>query len=279
MPELPEVETVKRTLNELIPGKIISEVEVRWPNIIRRPDDPAEFAQMLSGETIRCVDRRGKFLLFRLDHLVMVSHLRMEGRYRLDPENVPIDRYTHVIFHFTDGTALRYRDVRKFGTMHLFRPGEEETQLPLSKLGPEPFSSAFTVRCLKQACLRTSRAVKPVLLDQTAVVGLGNIYVDEALFRARIHPLTPAASLSLAKVHRLHEAIVSTLSEAVALGGSSVRTFVNSQGHMGLFQQKLQVYGQQGEPCPICGTVIEKIKVGGRGTHLCPHCQRRGKTL
>ncbi|MFT8363257.1 MAG: DNA-formamidopyrimidine glycosylase [Sporolactobacillus sp.] len=277
MPELPEVETVKRTLNELIPGKTIARVEIRWPAIIRRPADPTAFADLLSGETVDHVDRRGKFLLFRFDHVVMVSHLRMEGRYRLDPEEAPDDRYTHVIFHFTDQTALRYRDVRKFGTMHLFLPGEEETQLPLSKLGPEPLSDTFTARVLRQACLKTSRAIKPMLLDQQVVVGLGNIYVDEALFRARIHPLTSAASLSAARCRLLYTAIRDTLSEAVALGGSSVRTFINSQGHMGLFQQKLQVYGRQGEPCSVCGTAIEKIRVAGRGTHFCPRCQKRSR--
>ncbi|MFT8317357.1 MAG: DNA-formamidopyrimidine glycosylase [Sporolactobacillus sp.] len=275
MPELPEVETVRRTLNELIPGKTVQSVEVRWPKIIRKPEDPVEFARQLEGETLDHVDRRGKFLLFRFDHKVMVSHLRMEGRYRLDPEETPIDKYTHVIFHFTDHTALRYRDVRKFGTMHLFNRGEEAGQLPLCKLGPEPFSPDFSPASLQAACAHARRAIKPFLLDQTAVVGLGNIYVDEALFRSGIHPLSVASSLNEEQVNLLYQAIVNTLSEAVELGGSTVRTFVNSQGHMGFFQQKLKVYGRKGEPCLTCGTAIEKIKVGGRGTHFCPHCQKR----
>lgn len=277
MPELPEVETVKRTLNELVIGKTVKRVEVRWPNIIRRPADIRQFADQMVGETLRRVGRRGKFLLFCFDSKVLVSHLRMEGRYRLDPENAPVDKYTHVIFHFTDGTALRYRDVRKFGTMHLFRKGEEWSNLPLRKLGPEPFSSSFTVESLEGVCRKTNRAIKPVLLDQTSVVGLGNIYTDEALFRACIHPLTPAADLELPQIEKLRLSIVETLSEAVKLGGSTVRTFVNSQGHMGLFQQKLQVYGRTGLPCPRCGTLIEKIKVGGRGTHFCPACQIGGE--
>lgn len=275
MPELPEVETVKRTLNKLIVGKTVEHVEVRWPNIIRRPEDVREFARQMAGETVQHVGRRGKFLLFCFDNKVLVSHLRMEGRYELNPENISADKYTHVIFHFTDGTSLRYRDVRKFGTMHLFRKGEEWNMPPLEKLGPEPFSRSFSVEGLAADCQKTARAIKPMLLDQSAVVGLGNIYTDEALFRARIHPLTPAAALTLPQIEKLHEAIVETLGEAVKMGGSTVRTFVNSQGHTGLFQQKLQAYGRKGMPCSRCGTPIEKIKVGGRGTHFCPACQIR----
>ncbi|RYL93811.1 DNA-formamidopyrimidine glycosylase [Sporolactobacillus sp. THM7-4] len=276
MPELPEVETVKRTLNELVIGKTVEHVEVRWPRIIKRPGDWNRFCELLAGETIHKVDRRGKFLLFDFDSKVMVSHLRMEGRYRLDPEDAPVDQYTHVIFHFTDGTALRYRDVRKFGTMHLFEKGEEWGLPPLIKLGPEPLSPSFSIEGLLADCRKTKRAIKVLLLDQSAVVGLGNIYVDEALFRARIHPLTPACALSRQDAARLHQAIIDTLSEAVRLGGSSIRTFVNSQGHMGFFQQELRVYGRPGLPCVNCGTPIKKIKVGGRGTHFCPTCQSRG---
>ncbi|WP_100488835.1 DNA-formamidopyrimidine glycosylase [Sporolactobacillus pectinivorans] len=277
MPELPEVETVKQTLNELVIGKTVKNVEILWPNIIRRPRDVQQFARLLTGETLHNVGRRGKFLLLCFDSQVVVSHLRMEGRYRLEREDVPVDRYTHVIFHFTDGTALRYRDVRKFGTMHLFRKGEEWNSLPLKKLGPEPFSPEFSIPALTTACRGTKRSVKPLLLDQRAVVGLGNIYVDESLFRARIHPLTPAAELSDSEISALRQAIVNVLGEAVELGGSSVRTFVNSQGHMGLFQQKLEVYGREGMPCVRCGTAIEKMKVNGRGTHFCPKCQKRRK--
>lgn len=275
MPELPEVETVKRTLNQLVIGKTVASVEVRWPHIIRRPQDCRQFARLLKGETLHHVGRRGKFLLLCFDHEVVVSHLRMEGRYRLEPDEAPVDRYTHVIFHFTDGTALRYRDVRKFGTMHLFQKGREWDSLPLSKLGPEPFSPEFTESFLRSACRKTTRAIKPLLLDQTAVVGLGNIYVDESLFRARIHPLAPAAELTDNQLAALREAIVETLREAVRMGGSSVRTFVNGQGEMGFFQQKLCVYGREGQPCVRCGTAIDKIRVGGRGTHFCPVCQAR----
>ncbi|RYM06909.1 DNA-formamidopyrimidine glycosylase [Sporolactobacillus sp. THM7-7] len=279
MPELPEVETVKRTLNQLIIGKTVKHVEIRWPNIIKRPEDWRRFSKALAGETIHRVRRRGKFLLFCFDSKVMVSHLRMEGRYRLAAENYPADKHTHVIFYFTDHTALFYRDVRKFGTMHLFEKGEEWALLPLKKLGPEPLSPAFSTDSLSRACAGTTRVVKTLLLDQKAVVGLGNIYTDEALFRACIHPLRRADGLSGVETARLYRAIVDTLREAVRLGGSTVRTFKNSQGRMGLFQQKLHVYGREGLPCTRCGAPIRKIKVGGRGTHFCPECQKGGTTL
>lgn len=278
MPELPEVETVKETLNQLVSGKTIEHVTVHWPNIIKRPDDVKAFQMLLVGQTIDHLERRGKFLLFYLNDFVLVSHLRMEGKYRLINEKLPIDKHTHVIFAFNDGSELRYHDVRKFGTMHLFNKGEEFKSPPLSLLGPEPFSEAFSVALLKTFCSRTDRVIKQVLLDQKTVVGLGNIYVDEALFRAGIHPQTAAKQLSSKELGALHLSIQETLGEAIRLGGSTIRSYLNSQGQMGMFQQKLNVYGRQGEGCPNCGTLIEKIKVGGRGTHFCPVCQER-KTI
>lgn len=148
MPELPEVETVRRMLIPLTVGKTIQDIKVFWPNIIKRPDDVAMFAEMLKGQSIRTVERRGKFLKFVLTEHVLISHLRMEGRYLLQTTGMPVEPHTHVIFQFTDGTELRYRDVRKFGTMHVFRIGEEDEHLPLSQLGPEPFSPSFTPELL-----------------------------------------------------------------------------------------------------------------------------------
>lgn len=196
MPELPEVETVRRTLAGLVRGKTIDAVDVRWTKIIKRPEEPEEFARLLAGQTIQSIGRRGKFLLFHLDDCVMVSHLRMEGKYGLHQNDEPLDKHVHVIFRFTDGSELRYRDVRKFGTMHLFKPGEELTELPLRQLGPEPFSSEFTADYLRERLKKTNRSVKTALLDQRTVVGLGNIYVDEALFRAGIHPEATANKLT-----------------------------------------------------------------------------------
>ncbi|WP_100402131.1 DNA-formamidopyrimidine glycosylase [Bacillus sp. FJAT-42315] len=273
MPELPEVETVRRTLTQLVVGKTIQEVEVRWANIIKKPEQAEQFADALVGETIHDVLRRGKFLIFILDHYSLVSHLRMEGKYRLHEKGEEEEPHTHVLFTFTDGTQLRYRDVRKFGTMHLFAKGEEHRVLPLSQLGPEPFSEEFTLEYVKSKLNKTERMIKAVLLDQKVFVGLGNIYVDEALFRARIHPERTARSLVEDEIVILHREIVATLKEAVDQGGSTIRSYVNSQGQMGMFQQKLFVYGKKGEPCHTCGMAIEKMKVAGRGTHICSNCQ------
>ncbi|WYP25492.1 DNA-formamidopyrimidine glycosylase [Alkalihalobacillus sp. FSL W8-0930] len=273
MPELPEVETVKRTLEELVVGKTIQSVEIAWPNIIKRPADPAEFTTEIKGQTIHSMRRRGKFLLFDLDDLVMVSHLRMEGRYGVYKEEDEPVPHTHVTFGFSDGTELRYQDVRKFGTMHLFEKGKEEETMPLIQLGVEPFDDAFTIELLTNASRKTTRKIKPFLLDQKTVVGLGNIYVDEALFRARIHPERLAHTLTDEEFKRLHHSIVETLSEAVKLGGSSIKSYVNGQGEMGMFQQTLEVYGRKNEPCKHCDDTIIRIVVGGRGTHYCPTCQ------
>ncbi|WP_379133735.1 DNA-formamidopyrimidine glycosylase [Paenibacillus sp. sgz500958] len=276
MPELPEVETVKRTLNALIKGKKIENVTVRLARIIQRPDDTAAFAAWLAGHTVESVERRGKFLRIVLDGLVLVSHLRMEGRYGLYSSGDPLDKHTHVIFHFTDGTELRYNDVRQFGTMHLFLPGEDLMLPPLKKLGIEPLDKTFTPEKFKQIVAAKNTKIKPLLLNQEYVVGIGNIYVDESLHRAGIHPETSAKSLTGEQLDRLHHAIVGTLSEAVNAGGSSIKSYVNGQGESGTYQQQLLIYGRKDQPCSVCGTMIEKTVVGGRGTHYCPSCQPQG---
>jgi formamidopyrimidine-DNA glycosylase len=272
MPELPEVETVRRTLEQLVVGRRIERVTVQLPRIIQRIE-PEVFCRELIGQTIRGIGRRGKFLRIVMDQLVIVSHLRMEGRYGLYKADELIEKHTHVIFHFDDGMELRYKDVRQFGTMELFELGQELELPPLSKLGVEPLSETFTTVALRRMLEGRSAPIKPLLLNQAYVVGIGNIYVDESLHRARIHPLRPAETLSRAEWTRLHEAIVLTLSEAIAMGGSSVKSYVNGQGEMGMFQQQLAVYGRKDQPCPVCGSSIVKTVVGGRGTHYCAHCQ------
>lgn len=274
MPELPEVETVRKTLEQLIVGKTIRQVKVLLPRLIKRPDDAVLFASMLEGRTIQGIGRRGKFLRIFLDGWTLVSHLRMEGRYGVFQAKDAVEKHTHVIFHFTDGTELRYKDVRQFGTMHLFAEGEDLLLPPLDKLGLEPLDPAFTLKAFREAIAGRSTRIKPLLLDQRHIVGLGNIYVDEALHRAGIHPERTADSLKPAEWKRLHEEIVSTLSEAVEAGGSSVKSYVNGQGEMGMFQLRLKAYGRNGEPCQQCGTMIVKTVVAGRGTHFCPVCQK-----
>lgn len=273
MPELPEVETVRRTLQRLVIGKTIESVDVRLPRIIQHPKDAEQFAFLLQGQTIRDVERRGKFLRIILDHYVLVSHLRMEGRYGLYRTDDPVELHTHVIFKFTDGTELRYKDVRQFGTMHVFPSGEDLKQAPLHKLGLEPLDEAFTLEAFSSRLKGKSTKIKPLLLNQEYIVGIGNIYVDESLFLAGIHPERPASSLTKQELLKLHEAIIATLKAAVEAGGSTIKSYVNGQGEVGLFQHQFRIYGREGEPCANCGRTIEKTVVGGRGTHTCPSCQ------
>ncbi|MDR7237489.1 DNA-formamidopyrimidine glycosylase [Neobacillus drentensis] len=274
MPELPEVETVRKTLKKLVVNKTIKDITVYWPKIIKNPVEVEQFVDALIGETIVDLGRRGKFLIIYTGNFALVSHLRMEGKYGLYRKDEPFDKHTHVLFHFTDGTELRYRDVRKFGTMHLYKKGDEFLTEPLIGLGPEPFSEEFTVEYLAKKLEKTNRKIKTALLDQKVFVGLGNIYVDESLFRAGIHPERLANTLNKDEITLLHREIVATLSEAVKKGGSTIRSYVNSQGEIGMFQLELYAYGRKGEECKRCGTPLEKTTVGGRGTHYCPHCQK-----
>lgn len=273
MPELPEVETIRKTLENLVPGKKIQDVSIYWPKIIKHPDDVDHFKHLLIGEKIEKMDRRGKFLLFYFEHYVLVSHLRMEGKYRVTQSEDPITKHTHVIFHFTDGTDLRYNDVRKFGTMHVFQIGKEFTVKPLNQLGPDPFEKTYTVEYLREKCQKTTRNIKTTLLDQTIIAGLGNIYVDEVLFFSRIHPEKKANELTDQQVKTIWKYARNVLDRAVKQGGTTIRSYVDGAGEMGMFQQELFVYAQEQKPCKHCGEEIIKLKVAGRGTHICPTCQ------
>ncbi|HLS59866.1 MAG TPA: DNA-formamidopyrimidine glycosylase [Virgibacillus sp.] len=274
MPELPEVETIKNTLNRFVCDRTIKDVIVYWPNIIKHPDDVEEFKHQLIGQTIQKVARIGKFLLFELDDYNLVSHLRMEGKYSVQSQDLPYTKHTHIIFQFTNGEDLRYNDVRKFGTMHVFKKGEERTQKPLNQLGPDPFEAGFTMDYFQDKLSRTGRSIKAALLDQTIVAGLGNIYVDETLFKAGVHPLKKANELSENEIRMIKVEAIHTLSEAVKQGGTTIRSYTNSTGEMGMFQQELFVYGQENEACKNCGDIIVKMKVSGRGTHVCMTCQQ-----
>ncbi|MFD1019001.1 DNA-formamidopyrimidine glycosylase [Thalassobacillus hwangdonensis] len=273
MPELPEVETVRQTLKQLVLGKTINDVTIHWGNIIKQPAEPESFKRVMIDQTLHDIDRMGKFLIFQFDDVHMVSHLRMEGKFAVHPSEEPMKKHTHVIFHFTDGTELRYNDVRKFGTMHAFPKGEERKNKPLTLLGPDPFDPSFTLPYFYEKVKRTTRSIKAVLLDQSVVAGLGNIYVDETLFRAGVHPERRGKELAEAQVEAIRIAAIETINEAIQQGGTTIRTYVNSQGQIGMFQQKLYVYGKENEACQQCGTLIEKMKHGGRGTHYCRTCQ------
>lgn len=274
MPELPEVETVRKGLEKLVLGATIKSVDVYWDRIISGSIESHAFKRLLAGEKIKEFDRRGKYIIFRFRKWALVSHLRMEGKYEVEDSSAPLKKHTHVVFHLSDGRDLRYLDVRKFGRMMLVPLGEEFSKTGIRLLGPEPTKEAFDEIIFYAALQTKKRAIKPLLLDQTIVAGLGNIYVDETLFAAMIHPLRIASSLNESEVSRLHESIIKVLGDAVEAGGTTIRTYQNALGEAGTFQVKLAVYGKKGMPCPRCGTPIEKIKVAQRGTHFCPNCQR-----
>lgn len=276
MPELPEVENVRRGLNQIVVGERINKVDVYWPRIIESPAD-SEFKSRLIGQKIEKVERRGKFLLFYFTKDVMISHLRMEGKYQLAERAAnqapALTKHTHVVFHFESGKELRYLDVRKFGRMSLVTKGEEFQHKSLNKLGPEPVKEDFHFSEMQQFLKRRTKAIKGVLLDQQMVVGVGNIYADEILFTAGIHPARSANTLTEDEEHQLYKAILSILEKAVKNGGTTIRTYQNAFGDSGTFQNHLQMYGKEGTACVVCGGEIEKIKVAGRGTHYCPICQ------
>ena len=272
MPEMPEVETVRRTLLPLIKVKTIKEVTVWYPKIIT--GDAKEFKRQLVGKKITTIDRYAKYLLIRLSgNLTVVSHLRMEGKYRLVKINTKKDKHDHVQIVFSDNSALRYNDVRKFGRMQLIKTGTEKEKTGISKLGAEPNSAAFTVSYLQNGLARKKKNIKNTLLDQSVVAGLGNIYVDEVLWETKIHPLSQANTIPAEKVAQLHDNINSLIELAIAERGTTIHTYLDANGKTGGFQKMLQVYGHKGEPCVRCGTPLEKIKVNGRGTTFCPKCQ------
>ncbi|KRM21109.1 DNA-formamidopyrimidine glycosylase [Latilactobacillus graminis] len=278
MPELPEVENVRRGLERLVVGKTIQKIEIRWSKIISNPD--AVFIAGLTGRQIIGIDRRGKYLLIRLDQgLTVVSHLRMEGKYEVDASSDPMTKHTHVVWTFTDGHQLRYLDSRKFGRMLLIETGQENTVSGLKDLGVEPTPATFKKAAFYQALQKHKKAIKPLLLDQKIVTGLGNIYVDETLWLSEIHPETPANLVSRIEADRLHDKIIMELDLAIKHGGTTVNTFLNATGHAGAFQEMLHVYGKKGQPCERCQTPIEKIKVAQRGTHFCPYCQIKKGTV
>ncbi|GAA3200387.1 DNA-formamidopyrimidine glycosylase [Lentilactobacillus kefiri] len=273
MPELPEVETVRRGLTQLVEGSTIKTVDVLYAKMINLPPD--DFKEALRGKRIEKIDRRGKYLFIRLSgHLTIVSHLRMEGKYDVEPEGSPIDKHTHIIFHLTDGRQLRYNDTRKFGRMNLVDTGTEMQVAGLKTIGPEPTEKDLTVEYMKRIFAKSRKVIKPFLLDQSNIAGLGNIYADEVLWLSKINPKQPVNTISLAKIKVLRKNIIDELARAIAGHGTTVHSYSTAYGEAGQFQNHLNVYGREGEPCPRCGTKIVKIKLAQRGTHFCPKCQR-----
>ena len=269
MPELPEVETVRASLEPLLAGRTFEHVEILDARLTR-PLDPAQVAAELQGERVEAVERRGKYLVLRLETgRALVVHLRMTGSFRA--EDTP---HTRAVITLDDATRIVYRDVRRFGTWLLLEPGEVDTYLE-ARLGAEPLGRGFGPKALATALEGRRAPIKAALLDQRTVAGLGNIYVDEALWRARIHPLRPARELDAGEIRALHRAIRAALRMGIARQGATLRDYAQPDGRRGGMQHEFKVYGRGGEPCDRCGTPIEKTRAGGRGTWYCPACQPR----
>ncbi len=262
MPELPEVETVVRGLQTTIVGETIQDIEIPWSKALQ-PDSAYD---SLIGKTIHGVSRRAKFINIELDRGSLVVHLRMTGKLsRLYPE-----KHVTVILHFQSGNSLFFQDMRKFGRMVY----TEDKQEFFAHLGPEPLGDDFSVSLFQDMLKQKNRMIKPLLLDQTFLAGLGNIYVDEALFQAGVHPESFAKLIPKKQTGQLHQAIRHILSESIKAQGTTVVNFSHGENQSGTYQAALQVYGRRGEPCQDCETPIEKIKLGQRGTHFCPRCQK-----
>ena len=276
MPELPEVETVRRQLEPVLIGRRFERVEINDPRLVR-PFEPVAVAAELEGERVAEVDRRGKYLIFRFESgRVLLVHLRMTGSFRHRRNGVgEDDPHRRAVVRLDDGSDVAYRDVRRFGTWLLVEPEELEPYLA-DRLGEEPLVAGFTPARLARRLAGRRAPIKAVLLDQRTLAGLGNIYVDEALWGARLHPKRPAGELDANDVRRLHGAIRRVLQTAIERRGSTLRDYSTPRGRRGSMQRAFKVYGRMNEPCDRCGTPIEKTRTGGRGTWYCPHCQPRG---
>lgn len=271
MPELPEVETVRKTLANILINRKIIEVNVLYDKIIEHPN-VTKFKKMIKDQTINDMKRRGKWLIFDLDDYYMLSHLRMEGKYFLKKDE-PIQKHEHIIFALDDGTTLRYNDTRKFGKIHLINKVDALCCKPLNELGLEPWDRKLTVEYLKDKYQKKKLPIKTVLLDQSIITGIGNIYADEILFLSRINPLKKASDLNNKELKSIIDNTKDVLDKAIELGGTTIRSYESSEGVHGRFQNNLLVHNRANKSCLKCGSEIVKIRVNGRGTYYCSKCQ------
>lgn len=277
MPELPEVETVRRGLQRALLGKKITGVKVKDTRL-RVPVRPKKLRRWIAEQRVVEVLRRAKYVVCRMEnqsHLVI--HLGMSGRILWCDSARPLEKHEHVRFLLENGEELRYRDPRRFGMVDAIPPGRLEEYVHFRRLGVEPLSDEFNAESLYHSARGLSRPVKNYLMDANKIVGVGNIYANEALFRANIHPQKPAGKLSYVQWQKLTAAVRLTLNTAIANGGTTLNDFYNSDGEMGYFQNHLKVYGREGESCEVCGTKVRRIVQLGRSSYYCPKCQTKGR--
>lgn len=274
MPELPEVESVRVSLEGLILHDTIIKSDVYLNKMVKAPA-LKDFIDQIQNQKIEALHRRGKHLIIVLKDYLMMVHLRMEGKFFIDEKSEPKKKHEHLRFYLKSGRVLTYQDVRTFGTFHLYPHQPYETLPPLLKAGLEPFDEAFNAIYLKSKLTTKTTAIKASLLDQTVLLGLGNIYADEVLFSAKVHPLKPSNKITYKKAEALADASKVILEKAIKAGGTLIRTYHNTLGVDGLFHLQLNVHTKVNEPCPNCQTPIKKIRVSGRSTYFCPTCQKR----
>jgi len=273
MPELPEVESIKRTLAKNVLGKRITDAKIFWPSaVISVPG--VDFVELIKDKVIEGLDRRGKYLLLHLDNnFTLIIHFRMTGRLVYYKEKGTVDKHTHVVFYLEQG-ELHYSDIRKFGRIQIVSTQNIYTVPFLAKLGPEPLDATFNFTVLGQRLAKKKTNIKAALLDQKVLAGLGNIYTDEALFKAGILPTRNVGSLKVSEIILLYDSICEVLKEGIKAGGTSFRDYRDADGNMGLFQKSLMVYGRAGQACKVCGQKLTKAKVAGRTTVYCSDCQK-----
>ena len=270
IPELPEVETIRRDLEKEIVGHKIVDL---WWDVPKMLQPSPEAVQKIVGRHIVSAGRIGKLLLIGIENDGTLGiHLKLSGRVFIRKADDPEDRFTHITFKLDDGRELRFTDFRKFGYAKLIENGKELKKIT-DEYGPEPFTPSFTLDALKNVLSKTYRAVKTVIMDQKKIAGVGNIYADEALWYAKLHPETPANKIKEKDAEALYQGIIKSLEQGIEDRGTSVDDYLDIYGKEGFHAKHLNVFRQNGEPCPRCGTIIRKIRVGGRGTHFCPKCQ------
>lgn len=272
MPEIAEVETVRNTLKRMILNKKIIDVNIIYPKIIE--SNITDFKNILVGRSIIDISRRGKYLLFDLDDYVLISHLRMEGKYFIKKSNEPIEKHEHIIISFSDNTDLRYHDTRKFGRMNLVKKNDVNNIECIKKQGIEANDKSLSKEYIYNKIHNKHIPIKTLLLDQTIISGLGNIYANEVLFSSHINPERMGSSLSLAECESVARCSNKIIDEAIKYGGTTIKSYTSSLGVTGRFQQFLNVHKKENEPCPVCNTKIVRIKIGGRSTYYCPNCQK-----
>lgn len=274
MPELPEVEIIRRMIAGKVEKRTIRDIEILLPRLIKWPS-ASEFLAVIRGKTINSLERCGKYLLFFLsEQRVLVIHLRMTGRLYYVSETMRPDSYVRIVFHLDNGDRLFYSDTRTLGTLYLLPESELSRIAGIANMGPEPLTPEFNEAYLQDIFKTRTGKIKSILLDQKLIGGLGNIYADEALALAGIRPERKAESLSSREITALYLAINKVIEAGINDGGTSFRDYLDGEGRKGKHQEHLYVYGRKDEPCRNCGTPIVKINVGGRGTHFCPSCQK-----